>query len=192
MDPNSPIDAVLVADALAGNREAFGQLYDRYARIVRSVVAGVSGDWSAVEDMTQECFLRAYRLLPKLRDADRFGPWIAGIARQVGRERLRTLRRERVKFGPQLADAKASIDSQANVAARDELDIVIRRVAHLPEQERLAIHSFFFQQQGAKDAANVVGLSRSGFYALLQRALAQLAVRTQSSSVAKTPKQSVE
>ncbi len=63
MEPNLLNDAELVAQTLAGNREAFGQLYDRYARMVRAVVAGVSGDWPTVEDMTQECFLRGYRNL---------------------------------------------------------------------------------------------------------------------------------
>ena len=99
MDTNAPSDAELVRQALAGDREAFGQLYDRHARQVRAVVAAVSGDWSDVEDMTQECFLRAYRKLATLRDPERVGPWLAGFARQVARERRRTLRRDRHEFG---------------------------------------------------------------------------------------------
>jgi hypothetical protein len=47
MDSNSPTDAELVTETLAGDREPFGQLYDRYARLVATVVAGVSGDWAA-------------------------------------------------------------------------------------------------------------------------------------------------
>jgi DNA-directed RNA polymerase specialized sigma24 family protein len=52
-------DAELVAASLAGDREAFGQLYDRHARMVRAVVLAVSNDWPSVDDMTQESFLRA-------------------------------------------------------------------------------------------------------------------------------------
>ena len=98
MDENPPTDSELMKATLAGEREAFGQLYDRYARIVRAVVAGTSGDWPGSEDMTQECFLRAYRKLRQLREPDRFGAWIVGIARQIGRERRRTLRRDRHEF----------------------------------------------------------------------------------------------
>ena len=90
MDHNA-VDAELVAETLSGNREAFGRLYDRHARTVRAVVAGVPGDWAAVEDMTQACFLLAYRNLPKLREAQKFEPWIVGMARHVGRERRCTL-----------------------------------------------------------------------------------------------------
>ena len=61
MGNNEPTDADLVASVLAGDREAFGGLYDRYARLVRAVVYGVARDWPTVQDLTQECFLRAYR-----------------------------------------------------------------------------------------------------------------------------------
>ena len=56
-------DAEDVRRALAGDREAFGRLFDRHARSVRAVVAAVSCDFQAVEDMTQETFLRAHERL---------------------------------------------------------------------------------------------------------------------------------
>jgi RNA polymerase sigma factor (sigma-70 family) len=182
MDPNSPNDAELVEKSLAGQHAAFGQLYDRYARLAASVVAGVSGDFTAVDDMVQECFLRAFRKLGTLRDPDRFGPWIAGIARQVGRERRRTLRRDRHEFhDPQslLADSLTVTDSQ--LGARDDAERIMQCVAKLGEQERLAIHAFFLQQQDVRQAAELLGLSRSGFYATVQRAVARLAMQLKSS-----------
>jgi RNA polymerase sigma-70 factor (ECF subfamily) len=108
MEPNAPNDAELVAETLADNREAFGELYDRHARMVRAVVLGVSGDWSAVEDMTQESFLRAFRKLATLREPARFCPWIVGIARHVARERRRTLRRDRHEFAAQPPELAAN------------------------------------------------------------------------------------
>ena len=53
MEPTADNEAELVAAALAGDREAFGQLYDRHGRMVRAVVLAVSGDWSAVGHYTQ-------------------------------------------------------------------------------------------------------------------------------------------
>jgi RNA polymerase sigma factor (sigma-70 family) len=177
MDSDAPNDAVLVADTLAGNREAFGALYDRHARMVRAVVLGVSGDWSAVEDMTQECFLRGYRKLATLRDAARFGPWIVGIARQVARERRRTLRRDRHEFAAQPPE---SATSEGERTDGEQLERVMRRLAELPEAERVAVHAFYLEGQNARRAAEQLEISRSGFYALVQRALAQLATRPQA------------
>jgi RNA polymerase sigma-70 factor, ECF subfamily len=181
MEPTANSDAELVAETLAGDREAYGQLYDRHARLVRAVVLAVSGDWPSVDDMTQECYLRAYRKLDTLRDRERFGPWVAGFARQVARERRRSLRRDRHEFRAEPADVAASTDGAPNTFDRDQIDRVMRRLAELPETERLAIHAFYLEGKNATQTAKQLELSRSGFYALLQRALAQLATRPRRS-----------
>jgi RNA polymerase sigma-70 factor (ECF subfamily) len=181
---NNAVDAELIAETLSGNRESFARLCDRHARMVRAVVAGVSGDWSAVEDMTQDCFLRAYRNLPRLRDRQRFGPWIVGIARQVGRERRRTLRRDRHRFrDPEPWEIEAAAEGEAKVAERDDFEFVMRKLSELEERERVAVHAFFLEQQDKRQAAEMLGLSRSGFYALVRRAIARLAAQIQSSAV---------
>jgi RNA polymerase sigma-70 factor (ECF subfamily) len=165
-----------VAATLAGDREAFGHLYNRHSRAVRAVVVGVSGEWSSADDMAQECFLRGDRKLASLENPPKFRLWIAGIARQVARERRRALSRERHEF----SDAHASLiesvaDDESDPSHREELEMVLRALRELPEQERLAIHAFYFQSRGAAQAAELLGLSRSGFYSLLKRATARLA-----------------
>jgi len=171
-----PTDTDLVGKALAGDREAFGGLYDRYARLVRAVVYGVAMDWPMVQDMTQECFLRAYKNLARLREPDRFGRWIVGIARQVARERKRSNRLVRHQF---VCDNELEVGFDADVAgaieSAEETELVLRRLGELPERERIAIHAFFLQECDARRAAELLGLSRSGMYALLERALARLA-----------------
>jgi RNA polymerase sigma-70 factor (ECF subfamily) len=186
MEQFSETDADLVVQTLTGDREAFGELYDRHARMIRTVVAGVSGDWPAVDDMVQESFLRGYRNLAKLRDPKRFGPWLVGIARQVGRERRRRLRRDRHEFyDSRLAELASVSDGDVGADGRDLFEAVMRNVAKLPEQERLALHAFFIHQRDARQAAELLGLSRSGFYALLQRAVARLARQLQLCEVSK-------
>jgi len=176
MADNFPTDADLVAKTLAGDREAFACLYDRYARLVRAVVYGVAMDWPMVQDMTQECFLRAYKNLARLREPDRFGRWIVGIARQVVRERKRTVRRDRHQFvGDDALEVPCDSDAAGAIDSAEEIEIVLRRLAELPERERLAIHAFFIQEYDVRQTAELLGLSRSGVYALLERALARLA-----------------
>lgn len=183
MEPTTPNDAELVTQTLAGNRDAFAALYDRYARVVAAIVAGVSGDWPATDDMLQECFLRAYRKLPTLRDSARFGPWIAGIARHVARERRRTIQRDRHEFvDPQPWQATTADTSTTDAPDRDEITRVLSQLATLPEQDRLAIHAYFLDQQDASQAAELLGLSRSGYYAAVHRAIARLATKLNSST----------
>jgi RNA polymerase sigma-70 factor (ECF subfamily) len=178
MEEAVPTDAELVAETLAGDREAFGRLYDRYAALVRAVVVGVASDHAMVQDLAQESFLRAYRNLARLRDPERFGAWLVGIARQVARERRRSLHRDRHRFvaGNSLEMESPADDFRA-IGDAEELDRVMQQVVTLPERERLAIHAFFLQERDARQAAELLELSRSGFYALLERAIRRLAAR---------------
>jgi len=73
-------DALLVAAARGGDRAAFGELYERYARMVHGILLGrVPRD--EVDDLVQDVFLQALRRLHTLRDASAFGGWLAMIAR---------------------------------------------------------------------------------------------------------------
>jgi RNA polymerase sigma factor (sigma-70 family) len=127
--------------------------------------------------MVQECFLRGYRKLATLRDAARFGPWMVGISRQVARERRRSLRRDRHQFAAQPPELPATSVDQTD---REQLARVMRRLAELPEAERVAVHAFYLDGQNAQRVAEQLEISRSGFYALLQRALTHLATRPQT------------
>ena len=73
-------EAALVEAARAGDREAFTRLYDSYAPLVHGVLLA-RVPYGEVSDLVQDVFLAAFRKLGHLRDAERFGPWVAMIAR---------------------------------------------------------------------------------------------------------------
>jgi len=73
-------ESALVAAARAGDREAFARLYELYAPLVHGVLLA-RVPYDEVGDLVQDVFLVAFRKLGSLRDAARFGPWVAMIAR---------------------------------------------------------------------------------------------------------------
>lgn len=75
-----PPEAALVEAARAGDREAFTRLYDLYSPLVHGVLLA-RVPYGEVSDLVQDVFLAAFRKLGHLRDAGRFGPWVAMIAR---------------------------------------------------------------------------------------------------------------
>jgi len=79
----------LIQRVRAGDGQAFGELYRIFAPMVNGVVlARVPRD--DVQDIVQEVFLAAYKNLNSLKDDDRFGAWIAKIARNRAAEWYRT------------------------------------------------------------------------------------------------------
>jgi RNA polymerase sigma-70 factor (ECF subfamily) len=75
-------DARCIAAVLAGDRQRFGELVERYQTAVLAVVRGRVGEGHAAEDVSQEIFLKAFTELCGLRDPALFFPWLLQIARR--------------------------------------------------------------------------------------------------------------
>src|SRR5437764_316199 len=73
-------DGELVLAAQRGDAPAFGQLYARYAPVVRSILLGRLAAADA-DDALQEVFMTAHAKLESLREPAAFAGWIARIAR---------------------------------------------------------------------------------------------------------------
>ena len=175
-----PDDGRLVERTLRGDRAAFERLYDLHARRVRAVVSRAAEDPTAVDDLVQECFLRAYRKLDQLHPQEHFGPWLVGIARRVAREKRRSLHRDRHRFvGTAPSDCeRVPADQRAKPSSdelRDDLERVLERIRQLPESQRVALELFFLEECDAEKTAKLLGMSRSGVYALLKRACRNVA-----------------
>ncbi len=81
-----------VRRAAAGDRAAFAALVARYWRPVRAWLYGLCGEFHTAEDMAQDVFLRAWKSLPKLANAEVFRVWLFRIARNEYLARQRSPR----------------------------------------------------------------------------------------------------
>src|SRR5438045_8092523 len=73
-------DAAVVAQVLAGDREAFGELVERHSRQIFRVAFRVVGNEQDAEEVVQETFLRAYKRLEKFESRSSFSTWVYRIA----------------------------------------------------------------------------------------------------------------
>jgi RNA polymerase sigma-70 factor (ECF subfamily) len=76
-------DTVLVAQAKAGDAQAFALLYRRYLDRIYDFTARRVENTEAAQDATQTVFLRALQSLSTCRDGDLFAGWLFAIARNV-------------------------------------------------------------------------------------------------------------
>ena len=167
-------DEEFVEHVRRGNREAFGHLYDRYAGLVRSVCFEATGNVVDAQDLSQEVFLSAFRQLDQLSDPGNFGGWIVGIARLSGREWRRTRHRDRHEW---IGEATEDIAEPKQLDHDNRWSDLKTAFTSLSEDERLGIHLFYLEEQPAELARQLLNLSLSGFYRLLDRAREKLAQR---------------
>jgi RNA polymerase sigma factor (sigma-70 family) len=84
-------DRELVKKTLEGNRDAFGDLVERYSGLVHGVILHKVRRPDEVEDLVQDVFCKAYEDLGNLRDPGKFAPWLARIAVNKAQGWLRQL-----------------------------------------------------------------------------------------------------
>ncbi len=168
----TPSDKTLIEAVFAGDKAAYGKLYDRYAPLVRAVCYDMTGNLADAQDLAQDVFMRAYEKLEHLREPGLFGRWVVGIARL----RCKEWRRKKARIQDRhsrLNEAKPAIAGCSNDGQIEQLREMIRK---LPTKERLILHTFYLQGKSADNACRIFGLSRSGFYRALERAREQLAI----------------
>jgi RNA polymerase sigma-70 factor (ECF subfamily) len=86
--PDDHEDGVLVRAARDGDRDAFGLLYRRYARMVHGILL-CRVPPREVDDLVQDVFVSALRQLHALRDISRFGAWLGTITRNRANDYFR-------------------------------------------------------------------------------------------------------
>ncbi|MDL5203083.1 RNA polymerase sigma factor [Streptomyces sp. ALI-76-A] len=78
----------------AGDHDAFGDLFDAYARSVYNHAYRLTGEWAVAEDVVSLTFLDAWRLRDRLdEEGGSVRPWLLGIATNVTRNTRRAGRR---------------------------------------------------------------------------------------------------
>jgi len=82
-------DAELACAAAAGDRAAFGAIYDRYADRLHDFCIGMVRDRDSAADCVQEVFCTVADRLPQLRDANKLRPWLYAIARNEALSQIR-------------------------------------------------------------------------------------------------------
>ncbi len=90
-----PSDARLVEETRHGNRNAFGELVQRYEHRLVRVILRFIRNVDTAEELAQETFLRAYERLDQFDPSRRFSPWLFRIGVNLTLDCQRKRRRRR-------------------------------------------------------------------------------------------------
>jgi len=163
-----PTDAELACAAAAGDRAAFGGIYDRYADRLHDFCIGMVRDREAAADCVQEVFCTAAVELTKLRDPDKLRPWLYAIARNEALRHIRRRRRENVS--DQLPEVQSSEAGPDTLAARSELAGLIAEAAGgLSDRDRSVLELSYRHGLDGPELAEALGVSSSNAAKLVSR-----------------------
>ncbi len=165
----------ILSAARAGDRMAWGRLYERYRTRVGGVCLRLLRERAEAEDATSEAFERAYRALESYDPERPFEPWLLRIATRLCLNRLRRRSTERRLFiegpAPQ-ADSERSHSPFVLAQSKQERAALQRVLQGLPESYRIALVLKYFVELSYDEIAEQLGISPNHVAVTVHRAKA--------------------
>ena len=183
-------DNDLVARALEGEREAFGELVRRYQRPVYGLIVRMVRNPAIAEEIAQEVFIKAYGRLESFDRLRRFSSWLFKVAHNATIDHLRKRRLQTVPLeglpheGAQLVDVLAGSEREwpEQVAVRGELALALERAMEtLRPEQREALLLRFRHGLSYGEMAAVMALPLGTIKTHLHRARKRLALSLEGS-----------
>jgi RNA polymerase sigma-70 factor (ECF subfamily) len=177
-------DAAMVAQAVAGDREAFRGLVERHSHSVFRLAFRMTGNEHDAEEVVQEAFLRAYRRLAGFESRANFGTWLYRITVNCALDFVRARQRHTENRQqpsadpeqPELLDALPASDPQPDRLAESEE--LRRRVAaamlELTPVERTAFTLRHFEGRSIEEIGRALDLRTSATKNSIFRAVQKL------------------
>lgn len=177
-------DAAAVAQALAGDRDAFRQLVERHSHAIFRLAFRMTRNEQDAEEVVQETFLRAYRNLEQFESRANFGTWLYRIGVNCSLDFVRSRKRhvEGRETAPEGEDASDPLDAVATPnPGPDRLAIagqmrkrVEVELARLSETERTAFLLRHVEGRSIEEIGAILGLRTSATKNSIFRAVQKL------------------
>jgi RNA polymerase sigma-70 factor (ECF subfamily) len=169
-------DVQLLKLAQGGDSEAFGELYERYAKVIFRFLYAHSNDRLDAEDLTEEVFLRTWRSLATYSEKGvPFAAYLYHIARNVLIAHHRRTKRSATETelfeegkGDELPDPSSSV---SNNLEHQELRQVL---VQLREDYREVLVLRFLSEMSPEETAHAMERSVGAVRVLQHRALAAM------------------
>lgn len=169
-------DEMLVRRTLSGDKNAFGQLVQKYGSAAYGLAYHLVGNFSDAQDLTQRAFIAAYEKLCQLKDPSRFAGWFRKITMNICRMHLRKQKYRLISIEEiderKLVSPRPSVKD--NLIAKEKKDLVAKAMASLSEQSHLTLTLHYLDGMSYEEIASFLGVTRSAVDSRLQRARKKL------------------
>jgi RNA polymerase sigma-70 factor (ECF subfamily) len=150
-------DVRLVERAAGGERDALGELYDRFSPLLRSVARRMLQGEREAEDLVHDVFLEAWR------NAGAYDParapvraWLLLVLRSRALDRIQAARRARE--AREQAGAERDHRSPDDPSLAPDRAVAVRALAALPPEQRRVLELGYYEGLSASEIALAVAV----------------------------------
>lgn len=171
-------DIECVKEVLAGNKEAYGFLIHKYEDKIYTLLLRMIHDSQDAQDLTQECFIKAYHYLQSFDPERKFSSWLYRIAVNLCLNALQS-RQKNLRHSAEWDDEWLVDDaSPESILLQKEYVSEIREVIkELPEHYRIVLLLRYLEDMSYQEICEVLEISISTVQMRLHRAKVKLRER---------------
>ena len=163
----------LIERAKKNDQSAISEIYWCSSTELYRVVKVLVRDDDTVNDILQDTYIKAFARLDQLQDPERLIPWLKVIANNTAKDWLK--KKKPVLFsemsdqeetdGLSFVESRESTDTDVNPEmAMDEKEVrrlVMEILNQLPEDQRMVVGMFYYEEMPVKDIAETLGVSEN-------------------------------
>ena len=168
-------DEEILARASAGDRDAFGMLYERYVERIFNYVYYRTGNVNDAEDLTARVFQRAMNHIVNYTDRGvPFSAWLYRIAHNLvaNWHRDRSRRQEiPISDAPLVAKGDAP---EASLVHTEQQESLLRLIRSLPDERQTLLILKFVEHYSNAEIGTIMGRSEGAVKSLYHRTLLAL------------------
>jgi RNA polymerase sigma-70 factor (ECF subfamily) len=169
-------DTDLVKASIEGDKLAFGEIVNRYQKMVARTVKGMLGDSVFAEDIGQEVFIKLYHSLSEFRGEAKLSTYIQKIAINLTLNEIKRRKRFFSMFSQKGNNEMyeyevADFDSEEK---REASEIVNKALMKLEPKFRIIVAMRMLQGYSTKETAEILDLPLGTVLSRLSRAQGQL------------------
>ncbi|MEO6350960.1 MAG: sigma-70 family RNA polymerase sigma factor [Candidatus Limnocylindrales bacterium] len=179
MAPISRDDRDIVDAVLSGDRDAYRVLVERESSSVVGLCASILHDMDDAQDVAQDAFVQAYRLLASYRGDGSFGAWVGRIAKRMAIANSVSHRQRDVTDidGVEIA-AVPGTDPERQAVRIEEREALQQAISELPADQQEVVSLRFYRDMPLEQIAAVTGAPLGTVKSRLHRGLARLRDRS--------------
>lgn len=141
--------------------QAMADLYDRFGRLVYSVILAIVRDAGVAEDLVQETFLRVWNRMNAFEAGKgALGPWLLAIARNRAIDYIRSVQ-SRMQRNTYEFDAREHpslfVDMEKDVLNSDSARAIRKALEKLTENQRKVIELAYYEGLSQTEMAERMG-----------------------------------
>jgi RNA polymerase sigma-70 factor (ECF subfamily) len=154
-------EAPLIAALQRRDAQAMADLYDRYGRVVYSVILRIVRNAAVAEELTQESFLRAWNRAAEFQtERGRLAPWLLTIARNRAIDYLRsTAGQQQINTFELAASERVSlfVGTEDRLLNEEQARRIRAAFTQLTENQRRVLELAYFEGMSQSEMAKKLG-----------------------------------